>query len=715
MIASYIFEDENKNISEASERPNTFDDLRNKIRELFQIKGDLSNYNIYYMNEVGIRYLIINSFDFERIKDDEVLFIINKKKFNNNNDYQKNISNNNNYNYNYRYHNNINNNYNIFHQRYKRFFQNNYSRLQDNNNLHFQNNNEIIKNNSNVNFRNNYINIQNNNINNQIYNFQRNNNISNIMNNSNNRNYYCTNKVNRIINNNDYQVNNNNINPNLNNNRNFNNNFNNNQNDININDKNNNYQKNNYNNYEYNVYKNENNINNFNNNNNININQKELNNINAEEEEQSEKEIIDQEFLKKYNEIIKHLEDLYYKEINNKEIINIIKNLISRPGLTIFEVMNLIEREVQIIKNIHYIEFFINGERKFINSIEKSNNNKYKSIINKYKIFDNKNIKSLKSYWLYIDDSDKRRRIVKDENGYYNYIPSFNTNKNNYNDIFAKNENEIVYHYLYYKTLLCKNCDLTIENEEDELCPYSHNILKDFRIIYNYQDERIREFMALLVDSNLFQFEDYRKFIPINIEHNLNTLKIHKCLNEEITGKCPNNNSNSFCPFYHDKDDPPCRPVPLIKYVFFKCECYEKNNNKCKFGEFCLLTHNMNEYKFHPYNNTECNELKETKEDKNEEISEDKIEDKNIENIKEKINSLLEIGKIFLCRKCDRIDKIGELCYFTQCKHFLCKKCFMKMNEEEIKGENENPELFCPFCKEKIEKNKVVLVNFNQN
>ena len=391
--------------------------------------------------------------------------------------------------------------------------------------------------------------------------------------------------------------------------------------------------------------------------------------------------------------------------------------------------MNLIEREVQIIKTIRYID---NIKRKF-NRLNEENNDKYISTIKKYKVF--KNNENLKDYWPSIYDSDQRRYLLKDDNGYFNYIPAFNIGENNKNkDLFAKNENEILYHYLYYKTLLCKNCDLSIENEEEELCPYAHNILKDFRIIYDYKDE-IRDFMRLLLESNLFNFEDYHKYIPINIKFNINTVKVHKCLEEEKIGKC----DCKICPFYHIKrdDDPPRRPPSLFKYSNCPCDSYsDKNSNKCLLGDFCFYIHNLNEKKFHPDNftkelelnneknkmlNNKFNSTNLNKDKDNKEFKEDE-EKENINNIEEenedikiekyKIKNLCKIGKIVICRKCNKVDQSGQLCYFIKCKHFICKKCFKKLNKERKKENNNKISFICPFCKIIRKENKVALFNF---
>jgi len=158
------------------------------------------------------------------------------------------------------------------------------------------------------------------------------------------------------------------------------------------------------------------------------------------------------------------MEIFFEYEIKEEEIIQIIKTIISYPNLTIFETMNLIYREVQIFKTIHSIDSsgknrkYIPEDDIFEDFDDKNIKEELKNVIKNYKVYEKNN--NLEKYWLYINDSDKRRKLLKDEKGLYNYIPLLNKNSNyNINDndcIYAKNENEILYHSLYYKTILCK-------------------------------------------------------------------------------------------------------------------------------------------------------------------------------------------------------------------------------------------------------------------
>ena len=447
-----------------------------------------------------------------------------------------------------------------------------------------------------------------------------------------------------------------------------------------------------------------------------------------EQEIEFEKIKIKKDFENKYQNIIEQMEIFFEYKIKEEEIIQIIKTIISYPNLTIFETMNLIYREVQIFKTIKNIgssgknRKYVPEDNIFEDLDDKNIKEELKNVIKNYKVYKENN--NLEKYWLYINDSDKRRKLLKDENGLYNYIPLINKNCNyNINDndcIYAKNENEILYHSLYYKTLLCKECDLSNEdNQENELCPYAHNILKDFRIIYNYKNDNIIILMLLLLNSNLFKFENYLNYIPMNAsitKINIDTFKIHKCLLEQ---KCPHD--YKICPFYHThiEDDEPRRPQSLFKYNCTRNRtCFNElfgkfNPEKCCFGMFCQFLHSKNEENYYPGNfvgnHGEERMVTNTGNNINFEI------DEKIKENKDGINNLIKINKCFICRKCNNISLKGEICYFVKCKHFICFKCFKNINRENKKAnDNDTKILSCPFCEKKIKKKKVIFINFNK-
>ena len=504
---------------------------------------------------------------------------------------------------------------------------------------------------------------------------------------------------------------------------------------------------------------------------------------NEEREAKLEKERILSEFKKKYSKIIEGFKILFVNEsLKEDQIIDIIQSIKSSPNLTIFEAMNSIYRQVQIIKtltlNKSNRQYGPNQDLVTFEFDKNLNKQNLIEVIEKYKIYNsmddipnkekdendininNENNKNkgetfsgneekekknaFDKYWLYVDDFDKRRKLIKDEEGYFNYLPLMNPegNKNNKDedDIYAKNENEILYHVLFYKTLMCKECPkLNNNNNLQLLCPYTHDILKDFRIIYKYTDEDVCKFMILLQDSKLFSFQNYLNYIPMSLspQFNIDTFKVHQC---QLDPDCPND--YHLCPYFHksEKVDDMRRPPLLFGYtgttgdICFNPKKKEYCPEKCPAGIFCRFVHSKNEFNYHPNHfrkefdckrkkdkNNKCvfiktcygkhpeEEYKENEEEeKEEEIEEEEIEkDEEVVESEEKVNSILNVAKNFRCRKCQNVE--SNICYLTQCKHFLCLKCYKRIYNTNKK---ERKKLECPFCEKEIIKDKIVKVQF---
>ena len=511
------------------------------------------------------------------------------------------------------------------------------------------------------------------------------------------------------------------------------------------------------------------------------------NNFTEEREAKLEKEKNIAEFKKKFGKIIESMKSLFVNEsLKEEQIIDILKSVLLCPNLTIFEAMNMIYRQVQIIKTLELdksnrqygpdqdileFEFEQNLNKKNlgeviqkykINKKEEKEDNKDNNDGNNINIkinIDNKNDnneKDFDKYWLYIDDFDRRRKLVKDEEGYFNYVPIMNPKGENNNkdedDIYAKNENEISYHALFYKTLMCQECsDESKKNTNEKLqllCPYAHDILKDFRIIYKYTDEDVCKFMILLQESKLFSFQNYLNYIPMSLkpEFNIDTFKVHEC---QLDSGCPND--YHVCPYYHksEKVDEARRPPLLFGYLGSTGDiCFNQRRSEycpehCPCGIFCRYVHSKNEFNYHQdhfrkefdckrkkdkygkciYLNTcygkhkkeEYNKIIE--EEKEEEFDEEKLNsDEDIQESKNKNKNIFNIAKAFRCRKCQNVESF--ICYLKECKHFLCVKCCKKLFNEYKKKErknkdkekNEKKNFLCPFCDKEI--TSVIRVEF---
>ena len=147
-----------------------------------------------------------------------------------------------------------------------------------------------------------------------------------------------------------------------------------------------------------------------------------------------EKEKIDDEkkLKTKYESFIDKIENAFYDQITREDIFSIIKSLIKIPNLTIFEAINFICREIKIYQALEYYKTKKDQKESLDWDIYE---NKYpeeypskisNEVMDSYKIKkndeNNDNIEN--SYYLYEDEvKDKRRKIIKNKDGIYNYLP----------------------------------------------------------------------------------------------------------------------------------------------------------------------------------------------------------------------------------------------------------------------------------------------------
>ena len=511
---------------------------------------------------------------------------------------------------------------------------------------------------------------------------------------------------------------------------------------------------------------------------NYNYNQYPEQNYDDFHEDNDEREKIEEEkkFRNKYESFIEKIESVFYGQVTKDEVLNIIKSLIKMPSLTVFEAMNLIYRQVKIYQALNYYKnkddrlMALDGdifENKYPEEYPTESLNK---IIESYKINkrdeQDEKIEIENSYFLYENEEiDMRRKIYKNKDGIYNYLPILLDKKLKLNEeylekfekleIFAKNEYEINYHPLYYKTMMCNSCIKEGDNDYliKPLCPYSHDIQNEFRIIYDYKDLSICELMKSLSTSDLFTFENYLKYIPmeINIKEKglLQTFKVHKC---QLDKSCPND--YHLCPFYHESQkskDQKRRPPFLFRYSSEICDyCFDKVKNKyivenCPYGDFCTNIHNKNEYNYHkehfgkifkctrspigkcPFRKTcygihkeyDIDNDEEEEESEEESIDEEKLEDEEINDKKEKNENILKISKCFRCRKCNYLK--NSICFFKDCDHFLCINCLKKLlisykkAKKERNDKNKDNNLQCPFCNKELSKGKIIKYEFSKN
>jgi hypothetical protein len=112
---------------------------------------------------------------------------------------------------------------------------------------------------------------------------------------------------------------------------------------------------------------------------------------------------------------------------------------------------------------------------------------------------------------------------------------------------YGHSDNEILFHPLTFKTLLCR--DFLNGKCNKDLCPRSHSYLTDFRIIYKADDPSVKKILEL--GTNLYTFKPdslWDKYLPL--EFNLGTYKINQC---PLSSHCKLD--RPLCLNYHDNTD----------------------------------------------------------------------------------------------------------------------------------------------------------------
>ena len=442
-----------------------------------------------------------------------------------------------------------------------------------------------------------------------------------------------------------------------------------------------------------------------------------------------------------YLEIIGKLKELFKNEINEQQSERIIKSIINIKCLTIFEAFNLIYREVQIIKTISKNDINKNIENEKMIIYENKNIDDYEptefnKVIEKYKIKfnNNNNYNNLEESWKPINEFDERRILkINKENNLFNYLPikgeHYNLDIKCQQELFSKNDNEYLYHPLFYKTIMCHYCNKEKNNKNKILCPFSHDIQNDFRIIYDYNNEKICKFLNFLYNNKILSFINYLNYIPLDpLNFNPNVFKIVECPFKECK------EDKHLCPFFHSSNEK--RRPPLLFRYNIDSKCFDEKSkkykaNECPLGIFCNAIHSQYEYNYHPKifrKKINCTKVKKNghcifiktcygmhsdedyeifkKENKEDKYNKIKEEDEEIKKIKEKMDDINHISQCLKCRNCNNLPKKGKIKYLYECKHFLCKKCF-----EEV---YEDGEKMCPFCDNKISKKNYVSLNFQK-
>lgn len=300
-------------------------------------------------------------------------------------------------------------------------------------------------------------------------------------------------------------------------------------------------------------------------------------------------------FFKEHEKNINRIKEIYEYLDDNNFIIDILKETINNTKITIFEFMNTLHRENIIKRHTKFSnENFKHNSKKKLYIFEQdkdllTENDKF--FIEKYKTvcfdnYHNKDVQNLEKYDIdlefYKENDEKRRIIVKNIDGFFNYIPEACTihdisANDNEGCIYAHSQNEIKYHSLYFKTKFCSvKCNLGIE------CENAHEA-NELRKIYEYSNKKDMPKFILKMEKFLKKngiLKDYLEYIPKLDKFSLDTYKVHKCRFQ----KC--NIDPHVCYYYHNEYERRRHPR-LFQLENERCEykfinMNDMNNPVCK-------------------------------------------------------------------------------------------------------------------------------------
>ena len=323
----------------------------------------------------------------------------------------------------------------------------------------------------------------------------------------------------------------------------------------------------------------------------------------------------------------RHIEDYnYYKDnkdiidsiikvfcsLDENKVIEILKVQTHGQGITIFELLNEFSKENIISKNKNETRLVMSNQNftEKVSILEKHERDISAQDVFMIKSFKTKEIldkeNSLDIIENYSNSSDRRRKVMKNIDGYFNYIPILcNIHKNTnvidgMNDTcnLAHNDYEINFHPLNYKTSMCnnKNCN--------KYCPNCHELHKDFRKIYDYSKKEIVE-LAINFEANplIKSFlRSYTSILEYPTEFSLETFKVLPC---RLSGQC--GIDSHLCFGYHDIKERR-RPPRLFQLLNEVCPFAQPDKNSdfypqiCIKGDHCDKFHTRYELVYYPDN-----------------------------------------------------------------------------------------------------------------
>ena len=428
--------------------------------------------------------------------------------------------------------------------------------------------------------------------------------------------------------------------------------------------------------------------------------------------------------IAEYNVIINEMKNSF-PGITQLECASVFKKIKQGSSQTIFEIMNQIHREISIQITLNEAD---NKNKNYLLPIDPYeiidpfyNNPEHIKVMKYYHVYKESDKKKLPPFiqsilkpdFIYTNESNRRRKVVKYPDGSFNYIPIRCENRACKNEecIYSHTDIEMSFHPLFYKTKYNSNNKGLLEKTASDL-------LEDFRIIYNYKNPNIINLIKLLEEQKIAKttYRDYYKN-KIN-SFKLETFKTIECPSVKSGITCQKD--SHLCYFYHNNAERR-RPPTLYRYTNELCpdQTYKDNgriSNKCKNEDFCNKCHSRYEYYYHklffgkamtclrPKKKGRCI-FEETcyayhpyKEPGYKKTKEEKIQEKKDE-IMDKLNEEYELlnGLInqYKCQSCGKFNKKFIYYLLVKCNHIICCKCFDKAKKKEKKK--------CPKCKTKLD------------
>lgn len=315
---------------------------------------------------------------------------------------------------------------------------------------------------------------------------------------------------------------------------------------------------------------------------------------------------IDTNFSENYNPLIAVISSTF-KHLRKEGATMILRETLNSPDYSDFsdiEYLNLFHICDTIIEHLNHFAYLNHNsmlpfrKNMFNNSffdkfiITKS---KFEYFYNEYEISDEK-------YSLEMVNSNKRRPLDIDNDGFFNYIcyaceEMEKDKKCQFKNAcpFAHNDNEILYHPLFFRKFKCR---LDCNNAN---CPYSHNEQLDTDLNL-HNDHRLVKIIDELHNAKYFNINS----LPIENAFYYENLPSEFHPSSYKTVRCPLGNlcklDRKLCLNYHDNTDKR-RKDYLYKsdpceYMIDEEEKFDYNK-QCPKENYCGFSHNNYEYMYH--------------------------------------------------------------------------------------------------------------------